>query len=156
MLELVRIEDAPALRAMFDRYSEELRVYWAEASGDDAPYPYFDAYWTEPGRHPFFVVEQGKRMGFVLIRGPESTTDGTHQVAEFFVEPDHRNTGVGSRAFTAVLRRLPGSWTLQAYRSNRSAVAFWASCLQAEGVREVTSTEIRDGGDAMMCWSFLV
>ncbi len=153
MLELVRSEEAPELRAMLERYLGELQAHGVPVDGD---YPYFEAYWSEQGRHAFFLSEGDSRVGFVLIRSPESTADGTHQVAEFYVEPDHRKTGVGSRAFSAVLRRFPGSWTLQAYRSNRSAIVFWTSCLLSEGIREVSSTESCDGGDAVMRWSFSV
>ena len=60
-------------------------------------YTYFDYYWTEESRTPFFVKAAGNLAGFVLvneycylIKEP-----GNKSIAEFFVMRKYRRKGIG-------------------------------------------------------------
>ena len=44
--------------------------------------PYFDLYWTESTRHPFFVFDDGALVGFALAREYDRAC---YEVAEFFI-----------------------------------------------------------------------
>lgn len=39
-----------------------------DASGQFAKYPYFDDYWTDPKRHPFWINLDQQLVGFALVR----------------------------------------------------------------------------------------
>ena len=156
MLEKVQIKDAPLLRGMLSRYMAELAAFQTAAATDDAPYPYFEAYWSEPGRFPFFILEKGQRVGFILVRGPESTGDGNHQMAEFFVEPESRGLGVGKRAVRNTWEQFPGDWSLQAYMANSAAVRFWSARMAEDCVRDAAPFRTEDGDEPIVRFHFTV
>lgn len=55
---------------------------------------FLDHYWTEAGRHPYFIRVDGTLAGFVLIR---EIAMAYYSVAEFFVMKKYRNQGVGQQ-----------------------------------------------------------
>src|SRR5690349_3267507 len=75
-----------------------LTAYLFEFDGQTTPYRYFDAYWSEPERVPFFIEADGEIAGFCLVRlrGRDWT------IAEFTVVPGRRRNGVGREAVTAI------------------------------------------------------
>ena len=77
--------------------------------GVDAHYPYLPLYWTEAGRFPYLIREQGRTAGFALVRQlPDS---GAFEMAEFCVLPDFRARGLGAQAARALFaaHRAPGA-----------------------------------------------
>jgi predicted acetyltransferase len=96
-------------------------------------YRFLDQYWTEPGRHPFFIRHAGQLAGFAMVR---QSAPGTHEIAEFFVVRRHRGTGLGRAAAVDVLRRFAGSWRVFHDDTNTTAGRFWARIL----------TEVSSGG----------
>ena len=90
----------------------------------DAPYAYFDLYWSEPEtRWPFWLRADGANAGFALVRkeGPSGRT----QIAEFYVAPAYRRKGVGLAAARHVIARFPGQWQITQRELNASGIAFW-------------------------------
>lgn len=134
VLEPIAFEDRAQLRAMFDPYQIEHadlvdpeRVY-----GDPTDYPYFDAYWVEPARRPFWIVADGVRVGFVLLNTYSPSGLGTdHAISEFTILPRRRRGGVGLAAALAAFATASGQWELQVYRANPSGFAFWPRVIQA-------------------------
>jgi ribosomal protein S18 acetylase RimI-like enzyme len=111
-----------------------LADYLYEFDGRTEPYPYFDAYWTEPDRLPFLIVADGEAVGICLVRTRE---DGGWSIAEFSVVPARRRAGVGRQAVEelAVRARAAGAAHLEAkvHPGNLQALPFWL----AAGFREV-------------------
>ena len=102
-----------------------LAAYLLEFDGRTEPYPYFDAYWSEPERLPFLIEADGEVVGLCLIR----IRDGGWDIAEFSITPDHRRSGIGRGAAEAVAERAraAGAAHLQAkvHPDNREALGFW-------------------------------
>jgi ribosomal protein S18 acetylase RimI-like enzyme len=102
-----------------------LAGYLFEFDGRMEPYPYFDAYWSEPERLPFLIEADGEVVGLCLIR----IRDGGWDIAEFSITPDHRRSGMGRAAVEAVAERAraAGAAHLQAkvHPDNREALPFW-------------------------------
>jgi ribosomal protein S18 acetylase RimI-like enzyme len=102
-----------------------LAAYLFEFDGRTEPYPYFDAYWSEPERLPFLIEADGEVVGLCLIR----IRDGGWDIAEFSITPDHRRSGIGRGAAEAVAERAraAGAAPLQAKvpPDNREALGFW-------------------------------
>ncbi len=71
-------------------------------------YPYLDAYWSEPERHPFLFRVDRHWAGFALVR-----SGAPHDMAEFFVLRKYRRHGIGHVAARecarAVSRRMAGA-----------------------------------------------
>lgn len=101
--------------------------YLFEFDGRTEPYPYFDAYWTEPARLPFLIDADGEAAGLCLVR----VRDDDWAIAEFYVKPDRRRGGVGRAAVeaVAVLARGAGAAYLEAkvHSDNQDALPFWLS-----------------------------
>lgn len=111
--------------------------------GDPTAYPYFDAYWTEPDRRPFWIVVSGEAVGFALInRHSPSGLGCDAAVAEFCVLPPWRRAGIGLAAARAVFATTPGLWELQVYEATAPALAFWPRAIAAAGGREVTEVSL--------------
>jgi ribosomal protein S18 acetylase RimI-like enzyme len=102
-----------------------LADYLHEFDGRTTPYPYFDAYWTEPERLPFLITTDDAFAGFCLVRGVK----GAWQIAEFSVLPELRRSGIGREATEelAARARAAGASHLEAkvHPDNREALPFW-------------------------------
>jgi predicted acetyltransferase len=83
-------------------------------------YPWFDLYWTEPNRFPFWSYVDSVRAGFALVHREERT-----EMAEFYSFESFRRTGTALDFAQQILKRFPGPWTLSEYRAHTAAVAFW-------------------------------
>jgi len=142
VLERVRLEDRAALEALFDDYLRELASHRDVAVGatDARSHPYLPLYWAEPGRHPFFIVDEGRRSGFAMVR--EVPSEAVVQMAEFFLAPGVRRRGLGRQAVAEIWRRLPGDWQLQVHVRNEAGIAFWDRCVRASARGEVRVYEV--------------
>lgn len=116
-----------------DRLERLLAEYLFEFDGRTEPYPYLDLYWEETERQPFLIEVDGAVAGLCLIRD----RDGGWSIAEFWVRPDQRRSGVGRAALEAVAERgrAAGAGHLEAkvHPDNHEALPFWL----AVGFREI-------------------
>lgn len=102
-------------------------------------YRYLDHYFVEPGREALFILADGRLAGFVLMR---RRSDGTNQVAEFFVLRSHRRHGVGRQAAHALFRRFPGRWQLEFDHVNAAGARFWPAVVEEIAVGTVEVREL--------------
>jgi predicted acetyltransferase len=106
--------------------AEYLRNYLDEF-GFRGAYPYFEDYWREPTRHPILILSRDEPVGFAFVRELEDPP--ALELAEFYVEPGHRRSGIGRRALEALLGMFPGTWHVPVQISNLPGLAFWSSVL---------------------------
>ncbi|MEJ1969896.1 MAG: hypothetical protein WDN03_14860 [Rhizomicrobium sp.] len=118
---LVPEDDKPLLWDKLQDYILELTAYGTHQPVDGVfDYPWFDLYWREPNRFPFWAMVGGERTAFALVHCEERT-----EMAEFYSFPAFRRTGAALAFARQVVKRFPGPWTLSEYRTNHGAVAFW-------------------------------
>lgn len=121
-----------------------LAVYLTELSayGEVNPdYPYFDAYWREPGvRWPYFLRDGEEVIGFALVRSL-SETEASYSMAEFAILPFARGGGRGVEAARQVMLAHPGRWELTIFERNLPAQRFWPRAIAAVGGEAVVRTE---------------
>ncbi len=100
------------------------RVFAAPKDSDGSyAYPYFDRYWQEPGRMPFYITDDGRVAGFVLIR---KLGDDLYSIAEFYIRPEMRRNSIGKSAMNKVFEAFPErSWLISVIRQNERAYHFW-------------------------------
>jgi len=117
----VPLSEKSELWSYFQSYCAELMAY-----GNFAPvngvfeYKWFDHYWREPDRFPFWALADGRRAAFALVHL------GAHaEMAEFYSFPEFRRSGVALDFARQILKRFPGPWEISEYRANVGAVAFW-------------------------------
>ncbi len=122
-------EDLPRLRALFTLYAYDFSELLGLDVDDDGGFtvPALEAYWAEPGRHPFLIRVDGKLAGFALVNARSRLTgdDGVHDLAEFFVLRRYRRRGVGERAAAWLFERFRGRWEVRQKPENLAATAFW-------------------------------
>jgi predicted acetyltransferase len=103
------------------------------------PYAYFDDYWQDDQRWPFWAIEGGARIGFALVRFvPELNAT---QMAEFFILPEYRRGGAGSHFAKGLLTRFPGPWKIRQILANKAATAFWRRVAEPYGYTEETFSQ---------------
>ena len=112
------------LWVLLQDYIHELSAYDEfEAVNGVYPYGYFDAYWQKgEERWPYWAVSNGERVGFALTRREPT---GEMEIAEFYIRPRARRSGIGLSFAQLLLRKHPGPWLISEYRANTGAVLFW-------------------------------
>ena len=110
-------------------YIDEMRAYDDDIERVDGAYQYkwFDHYWVDEKRWPFWALADGARAGFALLRRAEN---GEMEIAEFYIRPRFRRGGVGLAFARVLLARHPGPWLISEYRANAGAVHFWRRVIE--------------------------
>ncbi|HTW36195.1 MAG TPA: GNAT family N-acetyltransferase [Rhizomicrobium sp.] len=127
-VEPVSIGEKLLLWDMLQTYIEELSVYaGVQRVNGVYEYKWFDAYWTDEHRWPFWAKEDGSRAGFALIL--RDVDANAMRVGEFYIRPEFRRSRMGEAFALALLARFPGPWKIRQMAANRPAVAFWRRTL---------------------------
>ncbi len=148
-MQVARPEDKDALANLMQLYMHDFSEHWSGTTDGDllddgrfAPYPYFDAYWQEPGRVPLLLRRDGRLAGFALINGV-SADSARRSMAEFFIVRKHRRTGFGTAAAHAIFSRYPGRWQTAVARRNVDALRFWQNAVDRyPAVEEVETLDL--------------
>lgn len=122
------MELAPLTHADRAAFAEMVRAYLAEIA-PGLPVATADriaAAADDPTREALMISEGGTLMGFALLR---LLPDGTRELSEFYIRPDARRAGRGTRAARSILLRRPGPWRLGLARAATQAPVFWNSVL---------------------------
>lgn len=133
-IQNVEYEHKSTLRNLLELYKYDFSEFDPEDVNENGlyDYKYLDHYWTEEGRHPFFIRVDGKLAGFVLVRmmGTNEQSQPIYSVAEFFVMKKYRKLGVGIIASTEVFNRFRGIWKVAQIESNKPAQIFWRKAIE--------------------------
>lgn len=117
------------LRNLMEKYDYEFSQYDKREVNALGLYGYdwFDCYWTEENRFPFFIKVNGALAGFVMVNDyPEAEGEPTdYCLSEFFVMYRYRRTGLGAWAATSMFDRFHGRWQLKRHPHNTASVRFW-------------------------------
>ena len=130
-IELIEVKETEksVLRQLMELYAYDFSEFDQADVDDDGfyGYTYFDYYWTEDARHPFFIKVDGKLAGFVLINDYCYVVKdtGAKSVAEFFVMRKYRRKGVGKSVAFVIFDKFPGKWEVIQHRDNFPAKIFW-------------------------------
>jgi len=135
-VELVKVsfEQKGVLRNLLEFYLYELSVFLDDlelSRYGTFEYRTLDHYWTDGGRHPFFIVASGKLAGFVLVRELERLPDQTvvWLMAEFFVARKFQKRGIGRAAAIQAFDKFRGTWIVSQIESNAKARQFWENVI---------------------------
>lgn len=124
--------DKPALRSLLDAYIVEFNQHTTAPSD----YPFFDAYWQEPGeRWPYLIQSESRTIGFAMINTWSPSGNGTDfSVAEFYIVPESRRDDHGRHAAFAAFKAHPGNWEVSIANANSLALQFWEKVLADESL----------------------
>jgi len=130
-IELVKVEETEksVLRQLIELYNYDFSEYdQADVNAHGFyGYRYFDHYWTEEARHPFFIKVDGELAGFVLVNDHcyYLKGAGARSIAEFFVMRKYRGKGIGKVVARQVFDRFPGKWEVLQHGENAPSIRFW-------------------------------
>jgi predicted acetyltransferase len=116
-------------------------------------YRYLDHYWTESGRHPFFIRVDHRLAGFVLVSDLKhlsereiahsaslSFSEVTHCITEFFVMRNYRCQGIGRTVAKRIFDMFPGKWRVSQMEKNIPSQEFWRRVISEYTDGEYTET----------------
>ena len=120
--EIVSIDDQAILQVMLDEYFSEMFELQKLTKDEIAAlgsYPFFNLYWQEPDRVPYFILDGQSCIGFALVILGEP-----NQIAEFFVLPKFRRQRVGQAAAAKIIKQHSGAWQIAVMEENQRAHMF--------------------------------
>ena len=142
ILKEVRIEDKQVLRNLLELYQYDFSEFdQADLNSHGLyGYTYLDQYWTEKGRHPYFIIIDGKLAGFVMVNDfcYLCKPGEAKSISEFFVMKKYRRMGVGESAARKVFNLFPGKWEIRQHPENKPSMEFWEKV-----VSEITREDYR-------------
>jgi len=140
-LRIVPETEKAHLWVILSTYLRELNQY-----GEiNLEYPFFSCYWADDARWPYFIESGENIAGFVLLnKWSPSQKDTDFAVAEFYVLPEFRGSGVGRNAFTGLLDRHPGTWELSVMGGNKAAKKFWERIIRSSDVINIERFMLED------------
>lgn len=128
-LNKVELEEKSVLRNLLELYLYDFTEYSPGDVNEHGLYGYtrLDHYWTEEGRHPYFIRVNGKLAGFALVRevGMTDTNETIYSIAEFFVMKQYRHGGVGRTIAYQLFDTFGGVWRVAQIEKNVLAQIFW-------------------------------
>src|SRR5271165_2667930 len=148
----VALEQAPTLANLLELYVHDFSEFLDLEIGEDGRfgYPGLSLYWSEPGRHPFFVKLDGKYAGLVLVKREGAVWD----MAEFFILRGCRRRGIGTEVAHQVWKRFPGLWEVRVMEANATGQEFWARAIATFVGEVVAPSRVEKGGKTWEVFSF--
>lgn len=123
------LEDEETLANLMQLYLHDFTDFAEWDVGSDGRFSVDDLHgcWTNPRRHPYFIVADGRLSGFAIVDEGSAVRDdpGVIDMAEFFVMRRYRRRGVGRTAAHRLFEMHPGRWEVREMRGNAIAQAFW-------------------------------
>ena len=71
-------------------FSEFIK-YDVEETGQFAPYPHLEDFWSDPDKFPYIIKKVGFLAGFVLVKFVRSEVQHYFSIAEFFIMKKYRH-----------------------------------------------------------------
>jgi predicted acetyltransferase len=129
----IKIEQKAKAWKLLQEYLQELSLFEniEKNKSEEYSYPYFDSYWKDKERFPFFILYNNEIAGFVFINNYSvlSEDKNLHAVGEFYVIPKLRDSGIGKHAAIQVFDKFPGKWEVAQLENNTQAIAFWRNVI---------------------------
>lgn len=133
----VSYEQKSILRSLLELYQYETSSFEDDGSGDinddgTYGYRYLDHYWTEEGRHAYFIKVSGKLAGFVMIRHAANVIDNITEcsITEFFIMRIYQRRRIGQKVALEMFNRFKGRWSISWLKDNAAAQQFWTKCIR--------------------------
>lgn len=126
-LDKVLLEEKELLFRLLQFALYDGSLYNTNNIGEDGlfPYKWFDNYFTDDDRDAFFIREDDKIVGFVMINQFMKKCDNGHSVAEFLVLPEYRRNHIGKKVAYLVFEMFPGNWEVEPIEESNEACRFW-------------------------------
>lgn len=113
------------LRKLLNTYLTELSQFDPDIKFDKNGVPiykWFNSYWEDKKRYPFYFVVENEIAGFALVR---ELSELNYEMAEFYVCPSFRNNGNSLWFALEIIKMFDGKMEISTRHTNPRAVKFW-------------------------------
>lgn len=154
----IRADEIPVLREMWELYVRDFLDFVPRPPGTDGRLE-SDEGFARVIALPLellWIRADGRVAGFVFVR-PHSHIDGdptVSDVAQFFVLPDDRRTGVGRAAAALAFARRPGRWEVREMAVHLVAQRFWRRAISEHTGDRYSEREFEKAGVRWVIQSF--
>lgn len=135
------------LRELLNEYLTELAEFDNTISFDENKkpiYKYFECYFVDKDRFPFFFFVNNKIAGFCLVREIKNLH---YEIAEFYIIPEFRNKEYGKDFAKQIADTFMGEIEFSTRKTNERAVRFW------NGFSSMFEDFERQENSTHFCWS---
>ncbi len=99
-----------------------------------------EADWRPPNSG-FYQFKHGKPVGFAIR---SLATEGSSDIAEFYILPCYRKKGFGKLLAFAIFDLFPGPWQVRQIPTAGEAIAFWRSTIHEYTSGNYEEDEVSD------------
>lgn len=124
-IQIVSKAKAGEMKKIFNEYLLEISQFDKNIKFDEqgAPiYNWFDCYWQEGSRFPFYLIVDDKIAGLALVR---EEGNQFYEIGEFYVLPEFRKKENALWFASAIVDMFDGDFEFSTDRANERAVNFW-------------------------------
>lgn len=129
-LQAVKSEDKEMFWNINQKYLYEMTLYYPDKMDEQGNYHYgyFNAYFTDPERKAFFIFNDEKMIGFVMLN-PYSVIghNPDYTIAEFTIFPSYRKKHYASDTARLILSNYHGKWEIKYNEKNLGAQKLWTA-----------------------------
>ena len=87
-------------------------------------YDWFDNYFTDKDRHAYFIKNDNKYLGMVLINSHLKFNNEGKSVSEFLILPRYRRCHIGKKVAYDIFEKFKGNREVQPMKNNTIAYDF--------------------------------
>lgn len=124
-IEIVSYGKRTLMKKYFDEYLVELSAFDENIKFDDdgTPiYKWFEFYWNNARRYPFFLLVDNEVAGICLVR---EVGEKAYEIAEFYVVPKFRGGDNAMWFARQIASKFDGEIEFSTRHKNKRAIAFW-------------------------------
>ena len=141
-IQIVPLSKMEEMRKILNTYLIELSEFDPDIKFDKKGNPFynwFDCYWEDKNRFPFYLIINGKIAGMALIRELENMV---YDFAEFYVKPEFRKDCNAIWFATEITNLFEGQFVFSTRFTNPRAIRFWGKFANLYESNEYTDDEI--------------
>lgn len=124
-IQIVPLSKIEEMRKIFYEYLTELSEFDPDIKFNEngTPiYKWFDCYWEDKDRYPFYFIVNNNIAGFAMIR---ELFNMQYDFAEFYVRPEYRKDGNAIWFATELTNLFDGEFVFSTRFTNPRAIKFW-------------------------------
>lgn len=133
-IRIVQEKDKQLLYQLLQKHLYEMSAYYDDDFDKEGNYPYryFDEYFCDPTRYAFFILQDDRIAGFVLLnQHSELGNLIDYAIAEFSILPKYRKQHIAKQAVKQLFQKYSGCWEIKYHKDNLPAANLWMQAVQA-------------------------
>lgn len=138
-IRIVNENEKSIMKDMLNVYLIELSKFETNVKFDEKGVPvykWFNNYWTDYGRYPFFLLIDNVIAGMAMVRLHENE-DYDYSIAEFYVKPEYRSNGNALWFAESLLDLFNGKFKIETRLTNVVGMKFWTKFTSTKMIEKV-------------------